>query len=224
MAAGVTEPAATTRRNVVPGAYRGVAVTSVDVRARRGVPDAALHRSGGLSADPVHRRPQRRGRRRSSRCRRRPRSRCSHRSPALQLLVGAGRLRVPRGPRGRHRDPDRAGARGARAAPAASAAWWCRAGTGTSASSSTRRPLRVTVREVVPPYPPKLLDQVRRVLDAGRAPAADRAGPRRRRARRPGAVPAVEQLPPAVPGRWRRRSRARPPTTWTNTPSAGTGR
>ena len=33
----------------------------------------------------------------------------------------------------------------------------------TSTSSSTR-PLRVTVREVVPPYPPKLLDQAKRVL------------------------------------------------------------
>ena len=59
MAAGVTEPTETARRNVVPGAYRGVAVTSVDCALDESFAAPALHRSRCLSSNPVHRRPQR---------------------------------------------------------------------------------------------------------------------------------------------------------------------
>ena len=66
-------------------------------------------------------------------------------------------------------------------------------------------PLRLTVREVVPPYPAKLLDQARRLLDVAEDLPPDRAGRRGRRARATLArTRPVEQLPAAVPRRWSR--------------------
>ena len=161
---GVTDPAPPPRRNVVPGAYRGVAVTEVDVPLEDGALAAwftgreayrrtrfIVVRNGGATAVLAVQKASDE-----------PLFSTDHRCPDPGR---AGRLRLPAVPRGRHRGALRAARARRGRTPAASAASWSREGTATSASSSTRRPLRLTVREVVPPHPPKLLDQVRRLLD-----------------------------------------------------------
>ena len=130
MAARVTEPAGTTRRNVVPGAYRGVAVSSVecdlDEESLSGISSAArpIAEPGSSSSATARRRL-------SSPCRRRPKTRCS---PPITGAAAAGRGRRLRLPRGstrwtrRYRPHWR---RRPRAARRTNAEWWCRADTDT---------------------------------------------------------------------------------------------
>ena len=61
--------------------------------------------------------------------------------------------------------------------------------------------VRVTVTEVVPPYPAKLVDQARRVLDVAEGIRPIELVPDVVIARDVGPVPTVGQLPFAVPGR-----------------------
>ncbi len=163
MAARVTEPAATTGRNVVPGPYRGVAVTSVDgeldeaALAQHFVGREAYRRTRFIvvrqgsqtvivavqteSEDPLF-------------------------SPivALQLLVGADDCAYIE-------DPDVDTAVPTALAQAALTQTPGKRGVVVHGEYShvsfiiDPAPLRVTVREVVPPYPAKLVDQALRVLD-----------------------------------------------------------
>jgi hypothetical protein len=162
MAARVTEPGSTRPTNVVPGAYRGVAVTSVDCdldeeslrrhflgreayrRTRfivvRNGPQTAVVAVQKASEGPLF-------------------------SPitALRLLVGPADCAYVEDP-----DVDTA-------IPTALAQAAARRAPGTRGVVVQGRyahvsfiidpsPLRITVREVTPPYPAKLLDQVSRVL------------------------------------------------------------
>ena len=130
---------------------------------RRG-PEPALPGPRGLPPHPLrrgsprsrHRRGRgRQGRRRAAVLadRRRPRP-----GPAGRVLAG-------RRARGRHRRAHPSSPAPPGSWPRRPAAWSCRGCTGTSASSSSPPPSRVQVVEVVPPEPPKLLDQARRVLE-----------------------------------------------------------
>ena len=85
-------------------------------------------------------------------------------------------------------------------------------------------PVRVRVLEVVPPWPPKLVDQLSRVLDARRGPAAGRAGPRTGRPEGPGGPPPRRAVPVPLPGRPRRPGRGRRFPTWTRSRPASRGR
>jgi hypothetical protein len=162
MAARVTEPAGTPSRNVVPGAYRGVAVTSVEcdldedslkrhfigregyrrtrfIVVRKG-PQTALVAVQKASTDPLF-------------------------SPitGLQLLVGPADCVYLE-------DPEVDTAIPTALAHAATSGAPDKRGVvvqgryGHVSFIIDPSPLRVTVREVTPPYPAKLLDQVRRVL------------------------------------------------------------
>ena len=86
-------------------------------------------------------------------------------------------------------------------------------------------PVRIRVLEVVPPWPPKLVDQLSRVLDARRGPAAGRAGPRAGRPEGPGRPPPRRAVPVPLPGR-PGRPRTEPPRspTWTRSRRASRGR
>ena len=64
-------------------------------------------------------------------------------------------------------------------------------------------PLRVTVREVVPPYPAKLLDQAQRVLGLAETLPPMELVARRGRIRSARAGQYGHQLPAALSGRWR---------------------
>jgi hypothetical protein len=163
MAAGVTEPTETARRNVVPGAYRGVAVTSVDCtldesslrrhfigldayrRTRfivvRNGGDTAIVAVQKASEDPLF-------------------------SPitSLQLLAGAADCVYLE-------EPEVDTAIPTALAQAAKVHAPGKRGVVVQGRYSHVSfiidpvALLVTVREVVPPHPPKLLDQTRRVLD-----------------------------------------------------------
>ena len=103
-------------------------------------------------------------RRPSSPSRRTSENRCSHRSLRVQLLAGPDDCAFVDRPRRRHRRAHRAGSRRLEDAPGKRGV----VVQGRYAHVSfivDPAPLRVTVREVVPPYPPKLLDQARRVLE-----------------------------------------------------------
>ena len=159
----MTEPTQTTRRNLVPGAYRGVAVTWVDcaldetslrrhfiglgayrrtrfIVVRNGL-DTAIVAVQKASGDPLF-------------------------SPitALELLAGAAEcayleesevdtaIPTALAQAAKLHAPDKRGV-------------VVQGRYGHVSFIIDPAPLRVTVREVVPPYPPKLLDQIRRVLD-----------------------------------------------------------
>jgi hypothetical protein len=163
MAAGVTEPAETALRNVVPGAYRGVAVSSVDCaldesslrrhfigldayrRTRfivvRNGRDTAIVAVQKASEDPLF-------------------------SPitALQLLAGAAECVYLEEPEVDTAIPT-ALARAAKVHAPDKRGVVVQGRYGHVSFIIDPASLRVTVREVVPPYPPKLLDQTRRVLD-----------------------------------------------------------
>ena len=195
------------RRNVVPGAYRGVAVTTVGPARSTTAPwpryflgreayrrtRFIVVRNGGAHGD----------RRGAEGVRR---SRCSPPITRCRLLVGPDDCAYLRGPRGRHRGPVRAGPRGRGRTPAASAASWSqgryghvsfildpapapdhgpRGGAALPGEAARPGAARARLAEDLPPI--ELVPDVRR-------------------ARRPGPDPARRQLPAAVPRRRRRRS------------------
>jgi hypothetical protein len=164
MAAHVTEPNGA-RRNVVPGAYRGVAVTSVDGgldedslrrhfigrdayrRTRfivvRNASDAAVAAVAAVqkeSDDPLF-------------------------SPisGLQLLVGAADCAYLEEPEVDTAIPTALAQAAARGAPDKRGVV-VQGAYGHVSFIIDPAPLRITVREVTPPYPAKLVDQVHRVL------------------------------------------------------------
>ena len=210
-------------RNVVPGAYRGVAVTRSTASSTRSR-CAALHRPRGLSPDPVHRR------------RAAPTQHCASIvavqkesdeplfSPitALQLLVGPAECAYVEDPEVDTAIPTAARAR----RPSSRTGQARRGGAGPVRPRQLHHrpgPLRVTVREVVPPYPAKLLDQAQRVLGLPRT------------CRRSSWSPDVVELDELAARRTSAgatccraavaasRSRGRPMPIWTNIPSAGRG-
>jgi hypothetical protein len=162
MAARVTEPAGTLRRNVVPGAYRGVAVSSVEcdldeeslrryfigreayrrtrfIVVRHGSQTAVVAVEKA-SVDPLF-----------------------SAITGLQLLVGAADCVYLEDPQVDTAIPSAlAQAATSRAPDKRGAVVQGRYGHVSFIIDPS--PLRITVREVTPPYPPKLLDQVGRVL------------------------------------------------------------
>jgi hypothetical protein len=162
MAARVTEPTRPGPRNVVPGAYRGVAVTSVD----SGLDEGSLRRH--FIGRDAYRRTRFIVVRQDTRTAIVAVQKASEDplfSPitALQLLAGADECVYLVDP-----GVDTA-------IPTALARAALQDAPGTRAVVVEGRyehvsfildpsPLRITVREVTPPYPAKLLDQVRRVL------------------------------------------------------------
>jgi hypothetical protein len=162
MAAGVNEQAEPPSRNVVPGAYRGVAVTRVECdldeeslarhligreayrRTRfivvRNGPETAVVAVQKASADPLF-------------------------SPitGLQLLVGPADCVFLEDPEVDTAIPT-ALARAATSGAAGKRGVVVQGKYGHVSFIIDPSPLRITVREVTPPYPAKLLDQVRRVL------------------------------------------------------------
>jgi hypothetical protein len=163
MAARVTEPMEATLRNVVPGAYRGVAVSSVDcaldesslgrhfvgleayrrtrfIVVRNGV-DTAVVAVEKASEDPLF-------------------------SPItkLRLLAGAAECVYLVEPEVDTAIPT-ALAHAAKLHAPDKHAVVVQGRYGHVSFIVAPSPLQVTVREVVPPYPPKLLDQTRRVLE-----------------------------------------------------------
>jgi hypothetical protein len=162
MAARVTEPAGTPSRNVVPGAYRGVAVTSVDCdleeeplkrhfigreayrRTRfivlRNGPQTAVIAVQKASEGPLF-------------------------SPitGLQLLVGPDECVYLEEPEVDTAIPTALAQAATSGAPGIRGVV-VQGRYGHVSFIIDPSPLRVTVREVTPPYPAKLLDQVRRVL------------------------------------------------------------
>ena len=199
-AAGVIAAGGRHARNVVPGAYRGVAVATVDCELDEAT-SPPLHRPRGLPADPLHRRRATGPRRRSSPCDKESDDRCSRRSRRFELLAGPAGLRLRRAtPRSTPPSPPRwpgppCSTRPARAVVVVQGRY------GHVSFIIDPAPLRVTVREVVPPSPAKLLDQTRRVLDVAEhlPPIELVAG--RRRARRARRGSTVDRLPAAVPRR-----------------------
>lgn len=162
MAARVTEPAGDRRRNVVPGAYRGVAVTSVEgdldeeslrrhfvgleayrrtrfIVIRKGV-ETAIAAVQKSSEDPLF-------------------------SPitALRLLAGADDCVFIEDPEADTAIPTALAHVATSRAPGKRGVV-VQGRYGHVSFIVDPAPLRVTVREVTPPYPAKLLDQVRRVL------------------------------------------------------------
>ncbi len=163
MAAGVTEPMEATLRNVVPGAYRGVAVSSVDcaldesslgrhfmgleayrrtrfIVVRNGV-DTAIVAVEKASEDPLF-------------------------SPIteLRLLAGVAECVYLVEPEVDTAIPT-ALAQAAKIHAPDKRAVVVQGRYGHVSFIIAPSPLQVTVREVVPPYPPKLIDQTRRVLE-----------------------------------------------------------
>jgi len=159
----VTGPMEATLRNVVPGAYRGVAVSSVDcaldesslgrhfvgleayrrtrfIVVRNGV-DTAIVAVVKASEDPLF-------------------------SPIteLRLLAGAAECVYLVEPEVDTAIPT-ALAQAAKTHAPDKRAVVVQGRYGHVSFIIAPSPLRVTVREVVPPYPPKLLDQTRRVLE-----------------------------------------------------------
>ena len=162
MAAGVTEPDRTRPLNVVPGAYRGVAVTSVDcgldeeslrlhfvgreayrrtrfIVVRNGL-QTAVAAVQKASEDPLF-------------------------SPitGLQLLVGPGDCAYLEDPEVDTAIPTALAQAAASGAPDKRGVV-VQGRYGHVSFIVDPAPLRITVREVTPPHPAKLLDQVRRVL------------------------------------------------------------
>ena len=154
------------RPNLVPGAYRGVAVAEVDLRDRRGVAGRTLRRQGGLPPDPLHRRPSRPGDgdpRRGEGTPERGTTRCSRRSPRSRSWSAPTTVPSWSAPTWTRRCPPPWRAPPGRTRRASEGSW-CRDGYGHVSFIVDPAPLRLTVREVVPPHPPKLFDQTRRLL------------------------------------------------------------
>lgn len=162
MAASVTEPAYAGRRNVVPGAYRGVAVTSVDCE----LDEAALrHHFVGREAYRRTRFIVVRNDAQTAVVAVQKASEDPLFSPIteLQLLVGPGECVYLQEPEIDTAIPTALAQAAVTRAPGTRGV----VVEGRYAHVSfilDPEPLRVTVREVVPPYPAKLLDQVSRVL------------------------------------------------------------
>jgi hypothetical protein len=162
MAAGVTQPTEAKPRNVVPGAYRGVAVTSVD----RPLDEGGLRRHFvGLDAYRRTRFIVVRHGIQTAIVAVQKESDVPLFSPitALQLLVGAADCVYLEEPEVDTAIPTALAQAALNHAPG-------KRGVVVQGRYShvsfiiDPSPLRVTVREVVPPYPAKLLDQTQRVL------------------------------------------------------------
>jgi hypothetical protein len=163
VAAGVTEPTETARRNVVPGAYRGVAVSSVDCA----LDESSLRRHFiGLDAYRRTRFIVVRNGRDTAIVAVQKRSEEPLFSPitALQLLAGAAECIYLEEPEVDTAIPT-ALAQAAKDHAPDQRGVVVQGRYGHVSFIIDPAALRVTVREVVPPYPPKLLDQTRRVLD-----------------------------------------------------------
>ena len=176
------------RRNVVPGAYRGVAVSSVECDARRGAPCAGTSSDARPIAEPGSSSSAMAARRPSSQFRRRPRIRCSRPSRRCSSWSGPPSASTSRNPRWTPPYPPRWRRRPRVSAPDKRGVV-VQGRYGHVSFIIDPAPLRVTVREVVPPYPAEAPRPGPARAGPRRAPAADRAGPRRRRARPAGAVP-----------------------------------
>jgi len=158
----VTEPAITRRINVVPGAYRGVAVTSVDI----GLDEESLRRH--FVGREAYRRTRfiviRKGLQTAVAAVRKA-SEDPLFSPitALQLLVGPADCAFLEDPEVDTAIPTALAHAAASGAPGKRGVV-VQGRYGHVSFIIDPDPLRVTVREVTPPYPAKLIDQVRRVL------------------------------------------------------------
>jgi len=159
----VTAPAGSIRRNLVPGAYRGVAVTSVD-----GVLDEPALRSLLIGRE-AYRRTRFIVVRSGSRVAVVAVRKASEQPlfapiTGVDLLVGAADCAFVHDPEVDTAVPSALARAAARHAPGVRGVV-VQGRYGHISFIIDPAPLRVTVREVVPPNPAKLLDQARRVLE-----------------------------------------------------------
>jgi hypothetical protein len=162
MAAGVTEPTRTRPRNFVPGAYRGVAVTSFD----GGLDEESLRRH--FVGRDAYRRTRFIVVRNGSQTAVAAVQKASEAplfSPITgpQLLVGPADCAYLEDPEVDTAIPTALAQAAATGAPDKRGVV-VQGRYGHVSFIIDPAPLRITVREVTPPYPAKLLDQVRRVL------------------------------------------------------------
>ena len=184
VAAGVTDRVTPGRRNVVPGAYRGVAVSSVP----GGALDEESLRAHFLGRTAYRFIVVRQGQRVAVVAVQDLRGTLFSPITGLQRLVGPDDCAYVEDPEVDTAIPTALARAAARAAPGQRGVV-VMGRYGHVSFIIDPAPLRITVQEVAPPYPAKLLDQAQRVGTLAEELPPHRAGPRRRRARRPGQDP-----------------------------------